>query len=235
MEVEQTHLIKFFVKEGMKWVEIIDRLNKHYGRDPLQRTQACYWIKEVKSGRKDLSNVLQPGRASDEGLDDSIGKALIKSPPLSTRKIAQTLNTGFRTMQNHLTKFFWDEMLPYAIGPHVHGGTKRKKQGDSQTPATNAGKPCSIQFPHHVECDASWIFYESHHETIWAVSWLEVNRLEWRTHHHRNTIATAFFNHSAEYFLNPLPRSRSMGTSDSAGEMISGLEDVRYPEGRNLH
>jgi hypothetical protein len=32
MEVEQTHVIKFFVKEGMKGVEIIDRLNKHYDR-----------------------------------------------------------------------------------------------------------------------------------------------------------------------------------------------------------
>jgi hypothetical protein len=35
MEVEQTYIIKFFVEEGAKGVEIIDRLNKDYGRDAL--------------------------------------------------------------------------------------------------------------------------------------------------------------------------------------------------------
>jgi hypothetical protein len=38
MDVEQTYANKFFVEKGIKGVEIIDRLNKHYGRDALQRT-----------------------------------------------------------------------------------------------------------------------------------------------------------------------------------------------------
>jgi hypothetical protein len=60
----------------MKDVEIIHRLNKHYGRDALQRTQVHYWIAEVKSVKKDLSNICPPGKVLDEGLDDCIGKAL---------------------------------------------------------------------------------------------------------------------------------------------------------------
>jgi hypothetical protein len=39
VEVEQKYVINFFVEERMKGVEIIDRLNKHYGRNALQRTQ----------------------------------------------------------------------------------------------------------------------------------------------------------------------------------------------------
>jgi hypothetical protein len=35
MGVEQRYAIKLFVEEGMKGVEIIDRLNRHYGRDAL--------------------------------------------------------------------------------------------------------------------------------------------------------------------------------------------------------
>jgi hypothetical protein len=70
MEAEQRSVIKFFVEEGMKGVEIVDRLNEHYGGDALQRTQMHYWIREVKSETKDLSNVQPPGRATDEGLDD---------------------------------------------------------------------------------------------------------------------------------------------------------------------
>jgi hypothetical protein len=76
MEVKQRYVIKFCVEEGIKKVEIIDRMNKHYSRDVRQRTQVHYWIKKVKSGRKDLSNVSPPRRAQDDGLDDFIAKAL---------------------------------------------------------------------------------------------------------------------------------------------------------------
>jgi hypothetical protein len=36
MEVEQRHVVKFLVEEGMKGVAIINRLNKPYGGDTLQ-------------------------------------------------------------------------------------------------------------------------------------------------------------------------------------------------------
>jgi hypothetical protein len=42
-------------------VKIIDALNNNWGGDALQQMQVYYWIKEVKSGRKDLSNVPPPG------------------------------------------------------------------------------------------------------------------------------------------------------------------------------
>jgi hypothetical protein len=38
-EVEQRYVIKFFAEERVTGVEIIDRLNQHYGDDALQRTQ----------------------------------------------------------------------------------------------------------------------------------------------------------------------------------------------------
>jgi hypothetical protein len=36
MEMKQTYVSKLFVEEGMKLVEIIDRLNQHYGQDASQ-------------------------------------------------------------------------------------------------------------------------------------------------------------------------------------------------------
>jgi hypothetical protein len=44
MEVEQRYVGKLFAEEAMKRVEIIGRLNKHYGRNALQRTQLYNWI-----------------------------------------------------------------------------------------------------------------------------------------------------------------------------------------------
>jgi hypothetical protein len=104
MEVEQRCVIKFFVKEGMRRADIIDMLNKHYGGDALQRTQVYCWIKEVKLGNKDLSNVPPPRRGPDERLYDCIAKALQEDPHLSTTKIAKALTISSTTLRNHLAK-----------------------------------------------------------------------------------------------------------------------------------
>jgi hypothetical protein len=81
-EVEQRYVIKFFVEKGMKGVKIIDRLNKHYRGDALQRKQVYNWIKEMKSKRRDLSNIQPLERVPDEGLDDCNAKALTEDPHL---------------------------------------------------------------------------------------------------------------------------------------------------------
>jgi hypothetical protein len=57
-----------------------------------------YWIKQVNSGRKDLSIILPPGRARDEGLDDCIAKALKEDPYFSSRKIGEALNISSTTL-----------------------------------------------------------------------------------------------------------------------------------------
>jgi hypothetical protein len=79
------------------------------------------------------------------------------------------------------------------------------------------------------------MFYEYHHETMWASSWEKVDELERPAHCHRKAMVTAFLNGTGQYFLNILPRSRSMDTNYLAREIIGGLEDVFYLEGRNPH
>jgi hypothetical protein len=87
VEVEQRYLIKFLLDEGMKEVEIINWMNKQYDRHALQRMQVYCWIKEMKSDRKNLSDMRPPRRTPDEGLDDCIGRTLKEDPHLSTGKI----------------------------------------------------------------------------------------------------------------------------------------------------
>jgi hypothetical protein len=104
MEVGQRYVIKFFVEDGIAGAEIIDRLNKSYSWDPLQRTQIYHWIEEVNSRRKDLPNILPPGRVPDEGLNDCIGKAFKKNSRFSMGEIAQALNIRSTTARSDLTK-----------------------------------------------------------------------------------------------------------------------------------
>jgi hypothetical protein len=73
---------------------------------------------------------------------------------------------------------------------------------------------------------------ERHYETMRAASWEEVDKLEWPTHFHRKTMIAAFFNGRWEYFLNILPRSRSMDTKSSAEEIVGGLEMAVIPKAK---
>jgi hypothetical protein len=90
--------MKLFMEKGTKGVEIINTLKKHYGRIAFQRLQVFYWIKEVKSARKNLSNIPRPGRAADERPNDCIERALKKDPCISTKKIATALNVSSTTV-----------------------------------------------------------------------------------------------------------------------------------------
>jgi hypothetical protein len=83
--------------------------------------------------------------------------------------------------------------------------------------------------------DERWLFYEHQHEIMWTAAWEEVGELARPRHCYRKTMAIAFFNCTEEYFLNVLPRSRSMGICYFAGEVIGGLEDICSPEDRNSH
>jgi hypothetical protein len=119
MNVGQTYVSKFFVEEIMNGVEIIDRLNEHYVRDAIQRTQVYHWIKEVKSGRKDPSNILLLRRAPNEGPDDCIEKALKEDPRLSRRKIAEASDNRSTTVRNDLTKYLGMKCYHMRCVPHT--------------------------------------------------------------------------------------------------------------------
>jgi hypothetical protein len=75
MEVEQRYVIKFSVEESMKGVEIIDRLNKHYGQNTFSERRDITGSR-ICNREKEFSNILPPGRVPDEGLDNCIGNAL---------------------------------------------------------------------------------------------------------------------------------------------------------------
>jgi hypothetical protein len=156
------------MEEDMKGVEIIGRLNKHYSADALQRMQVCHWIKQVKSGRNDLSNVSPPGRAPDEALNDCIAKALEEDPHLSTRKIAKTLNVSSTTVPNHLTKSL--EMKCYHMrwahhAPKAAQKAKRTEMAGSMLQTLESHTTSNARFPW--TCDKSQMFYEYRPEMMW--------------------------------------------------------------------
>jgi hypothetical protein len=96
-------VIKFFSDERLSGIEIIKRLNERYGEDSLSRSQIYSWIKKVKLGRKDFSNIPPPGREFDEALPTCIAETHTTDPHLLTRGIAKALNIAATTVRYYST------------------------------------------------------------------------------------------------------------------------------------
>jgi hypothetical protein len=150
----------------MKGVEIIDRLNKHYGRDALQRTQVYCWIKEVKSGRNDLSNIPPPGMAPDEGPVNCIGKALKEDPNLSTRKIAKALNITSTTVRYHLTKPLGMKCYHMQWARDTLTEQKAKHRETAGSMLQTLGSHAASIFHFLWTGNESRMFYVYHHESM---------------------------------------------------------------------
>jgi hypothetical protein len=57
MEIEQRDVIKFFIDEDMKPLDILMRLHKHYGPRAFSRFTLYFWITEKRCGKTDLSEI----------------------------------------------------------------------------------------------------------------------------------------------------------------------------------
>jgi hypothetical protein len=66
--MEQRYVIKFFNDEGLKPLDIVMRLQKHYGPRAFSRSTLYLSIGEARRGRTDLSEIPGPGRIPDERL-----------------------------------------------------------------------------------------------------------------------------------------------------------------------
>jgi hypothetical protein len=83
--------IKFFLEERAKgWKSLTGRANILVGI-PFSECK-CITGSWVKSGRKDLSNILRPGTTPDQELENCFGKAIKENHHLSTRRITKALN-----------------------------------------------------------------------------------------------------------------------------------------------
>jgi hypothetical protein len=74
MEIEQRYVIKFFIDESMKPLDIVMRFHNHYGPRAFNRCTLYFWIGETRRGRTDLSEILGPGTTLNEGLRTVIAR-----------------------------------------------------------------------------------------------------------------------------------------------------------------
>jgi hypothetical protein len=74
MEIEQRYVIKFFIDEGMKSLDILMRLHKHYCPRAFSRFTLYFWVSETRRGRTDISKIPGLGKTPDEDLATVIAR-----------------------------------------------------------------------------------------------------------------------------------------------------------------
>jgi hypothetical protein len=148
VEMGQRSVIKFFVKEKVNRIQIIDSVNKQYSWDALQRNTSVSLDQRGELEQKRSGNHPTTGKGTISETGRLHQKSAQRGSQFLNENDCKCFERWFHDGAKPFNEVFGDEMLPYAMGPpHADSGTKRQTYGDDWTHATNAGKLYSLQFP----------------------------------------------------------------------------------------
>jgi hypothetical protein len=169
MEIEQCYVIKFFIDEGMKLLDIFMRLHKYYGPRTFSRSTLYFWIGEARRSRTDLSEILGPGRTPDESLATVIARRHEQDPNLSARKLAQYIRISPTTVCHYLSGVLRLKCLRLRWVPHtlmVNQKAKRAQYAEAMPQILAAHESARLHFLS--AGDESCLLYSYHKQTRWA-------------------------------------------------------------------
>jgi hypothetical protein len=126
--------------------------------------QICYWIKQLKCGRKELNNIPSPGRTPDKGILLAVQRMLREDLFLSANAIARTIHFAAKTVRHCLhddfgMKYRHLKWVPYMLTPKQK--TKRAELAGSMLMILSHYQSSNFHFLSTK--DESWIFYAYHH------------------------------------------------------------------------
>jgi hypothetical protein len=129
MEIEQRYVIKFFIDEGMKLLDVLMGLHKHYGPRAFSPSTLYFWIREARRGRTDLSEIPGAGRTSDEGLATVIARRQEQDPHLCARKLTHSLRISPTTGCHYLSELLGLKWLRQLWVPYTLTVDQKVKRG----------------------------------------------------------------------------------------------------------
>ena len=96
--MDQRFAIKFLLRKMMDPKDIIKEMKETYREECYSDSQIYFWIRQIKCGRQDLSDLPKPGRPVDEQLTVTIQKAFNKNQFASARSVARKIGVSHTTV-----------------------------------------------------------------------------------------------------------------------------------------
>jgi hypothetical protein len=181
MEIEQDYVVKFFIDEGMKPLNILMCFHKHYGPRTLSRFILYFWIGETRRGRINLSEIPGPGRTPDEGLATVIARRHEQDPHLSARKFAQSLWISPMTVCYYLSDVLELKCLRLRWVPHTLTVDQKAKRAQyAEVMLQILAEHESARFNFLYTGDEFRLLYSYHEWTRWIASWGDAQLLNAR-------------------------------------------------------
>jgi hypothetical protein len=121
--LEQRHMIRFLLREGLTPTQIPERLSKAYGSDALKRTQVFHWVRDIRSGREDLSDQPCPGSPPQIAIDTILAHKLKFDPHRTARKLSLSMSLSM-SMRMSLSLSLGISLPTILNHPHENLGMK---------------------------------------------------------------------------------------------------------------
>jgi transposase len=100
--LEQRHVTRFLLKDGIEATEIPAPLNQVSGADAMKKTQVFQWVREIRAGREDLTHEARPGRPRQINLDTILAHKLQADPRTTVGEQALSPGVSVQTITMHL-------------------------------------------------------------------------------------------------------------------------------------
>jgi hypothetical protein len=200
MDEKVKYVTEFFFDEGMPVKVIIARLKDHYGANVVSRSTVSYWLKQVRLGRKELSNTPAPRRDRDDGITDRITDRLAQDPYLLVTKTVQGLDVARSTVEDDLVNDFG--MKSYRIQLILQTLTSAEKSERTEMvkgPLVELAKNETFNLHFLFTGDESWVSYVTPSGTMRATSRAEVNQGVRPSHYQSKPRTIVFFNGFGTY------------------------------------
>lgn len=171
MEIEQRYAIAFCYRWNMTAEQIADVFQDLYGDKAYQLSTIYFWIRQVKSGRKNLHDQPDREKPKDEGLTNAIKNLIEKDPFLSARKMAKLLDISPNTVINRLTDDLGYKCYNTRWVPHyLNLDQKRKRVVSAKAMLETLEQQQNFGFHDVITGDESWFLYDYTQGSQWVLS-----------------------------------------------------------------
>ena len=224
--MEQRYAIKFCLKKQMKPKDIIMELQKTYGDACLSETQIYFWIREIKCGREDLSNLPKQGRPVDEQLTVAIQKVHDENKFASSRNIAQKVHVSHTTVLDHMTNLIGLKFVHLRVHPHLLTKEQMKNRVKlAKVLLRNLSYEESTGYEFVLTGDESWFVFHYPTKEIWIMKGEDIPAYHKNTQYEKKSMFTIFINGKGVQIIDLKPIDTKISADYFINNILLAIED----------
>lgn len=227
MELEQRYVIKYLLRKNLSSQEIVSEIRNTYKEEAYSQAMIYNWIKEIKLGRTDLSNLPSTGKPVDDQIDPHINYLLECNPFSSARMIARKLHIAVSTVTDHLHNSLGMKNIYFRWIPHrLNSSQKDIRVKTSKQILELLQKAKRNNYIFVLTGDESWFEYCYNFKRKWVLLNDKGDDFTRPTDIQKKTMITCFFNGNGLQLLDIKPQSVKINASYFVENIIKKLEKL---------